>query len=310
MLRPGDVNLAERLYAALRTFHGHRHRLPGIQQEGRPAVLIEQMVESDRRVRFVQAIRMRDVSPNRTDPGSSLFDPLKASIHFHNLGNVDEAFWMVFFFVHFGKHARGGWRYARDVYGSLGGPHRWNWANTSADPVGFREWLHENQAAIRGQGGPRGFGNHRKFQSLGAHNEAGTGDAFVSYIDWVDPARGHQQLIQQALQAANGDRIAAFDALYHSMAAVASFGRLARFDYLSMISKLGLADIESGSPYLAGSSGPRQGAASLFGANHSLQELDNWTAELGNHLGLGMQVMEDSLCNWQKSPDHFVAFRG
>ena len=78
MLRPGDVNLAERLYAALRTFHGHRHRLPGIQQEGRPAVLIEQMVESDRRVRFVQAIRMRDVSPNRTDPGSSSVRPTES----------------------------------------------------------------------------------------------------------------------------------------------------------------------------------------------------------------------------------------
>ncbi len=310
MLRPGDVTLAERLDAGLRTFHGQRHRLPGIQKEGRHAVLTEQMVESDRRVRFVQAIRMRDVSPHRADPGSALFDPLKAAIHFHNLGNVDEAFWMVFFFVHFGKHARGGWRYARDVYGSLGGPHRWNWANTSADPAGFRDWLHLNQAAIRGQGVPGGFGNHRKFQSLGAHNQASTGDAFVSYVDWVDPARGHQLLVQQALQAANGDRIAAFDALYNGMAAVASFGRLARFDYLSMLGKLRLADIVPGSPYLAGSSGPRQGAALLFGANRSLQELDDWTAELGNHLGLGMQVMEDSLCNWQKSPDQFEAFRG
>ena len=167
-MRPGDANLVERLDEGLQTFHGQQHPLPGIQQQGRRTVLIEQMVESHRRVRFVRAIRMRDVSPQRADPGCDLFDPLKAAIHFQRLGNVDEAFWMVFFFVHFGKNARGGWRYARDVYGSLGGPRRWDWATTSADPEGFRDWLHENQGMIRGQGAPGGFGNHRKFQSLNA----------------------------------------------------------------------------------------------------------------------------------------------
>jgi len=27
-------------------------------------------------------------------------------------------------------------------------------------------------------------------------------------------------------------------------------------------------------------------------------------------LNVGMQVLEDSLCNWQKSPRQFVHFRG
>jgi hypothetical protein len=31
---------------------------------------------------------------------------------------------------------------------------------------------------------------------------------------------------------------------------------------------------------------------------------------LDRDLGVGMAVMEDALCNWQKSPDRFVHFKG
>ena len=255
-MRPGDRILGGRLDAGLLTFHNQRRALPGMLLQQRRAGLVEQMVESHRRVRFVQTILTRDVGAQRANPASMLFDPLKAAIHFQRQGCTDEAFWMVFYFVHFGKHARGGWRYAREVYGSLGGAHTWDWAITSADPEGFRGWLNRNQHRIRRDGVPGGFGNHRKRQSLDTFHRNGTGSAFVTYVNWVDPDRGHQRLIQQALQEANGDRRMAFDFLYQGMNDVASFGRLARFDYLTMLGKLGLADIEPGSPYLAGSSGP------------------------------------------------------
>jgi hypothetical protein len=32
--------------------------------------------------------------------------------------------------------------------------------------------------------------------------------------------------------------------------------------------------------------------------------------ELDADLKVGMQVLEDALCNWQKSPAHFERFRG
>jgi hypothetical protein len=38
--------------------------------------------------------------------------------------------------------------------------------------------------------------------------------------------------------------------------------------------------------------------------------LEDWLLELDATLGVGMQVMEDSLCNWQKSPIRFKHFRG
>jgi hypothetical protein len=48
------------------------------------------------------------------------------------------------------------------------------------------------------------------------------------------------------------------------MRAVASFGRTARFDYLTMVGKLGLAGIEPGSTYMQGATGPFTGACLLF----------------------------------------------
>ena len=95
------------------------------------------------------------------------------------------------------------------------------------------------------------------------------------------------------------------------MEVVASFGRVARFDYLTMIGKLGIADISPGSTYLSGSTGPLLGARLLFGnstLSHSV--LNSYLNDLGMHINVGMQVLEDALCNWQKSPDVFKPFRG
>jgi hypothetical protein len=66
-----------------------------------------------------------------------------------------------------------------------------------------------------------------------------------------EPADDTQELIEQVRQQAAGDRRKAFDALYRSMSDVARFGRTARFDYLTMVGKLGLAPIEPGSTYIS-----------------------------------------------------------
>jgi hypothetical protein len=82
-----------------------------------------------------------------------------------------------------------------------------------------------------------------------------------------------------------------------------------------MIGKLGLAPIEPDSTYMSGATGPLNGARLLFlgspTANGATpRQLDRWLVELEAQLGVGMQVLEDSLCNWQKSPDDFRRFRG
>ena len=128
------------------------------------------------------------------------------------------------------------------------------------------------------------------------------------------PPRTHQDLIEDAHREARGDPRRAFDHLYRSMQAVRRFGRTARFDYLTMVGKLGLAQIEPGSAYIQGSTGPVVGARLLFAgrkdADLSASDLDEWLVELDIELEVGMQVLEDALCNWQKSPMRFQRFRG
>jgi hypothetical protein len=77
-----------------------------------------------------------------------------------------------------------------------------------------------------------------------------------------------------------------------------------------MLSKLGLAQVEPGSTYMNGSTGPLRGARLLFGGNYAAPDLDGWLVDLDGELHVGMQVLEDALCNWQKSPEIFKSFRG
>ena len=310
-MRPEDREIAGQINEGLSAFHDATGNLPGIQTTGRRETFVAQVIESVRRIRYVSVIRERGVSERRTDPNDELFDPLKAAIFFQHQGQIDEAFWMVFFFVHFGRHHRGGWRYAREVYGRLGeSNYRWDWATTSAHLAEFRAWLHAHQNEIRDSGRPGGFGNHRKYQSLDAYSDHGTGAAFETYVRWVGPPRTHGELIDQAFQGANQNPHKAFRVLYRGMNGVASFGRTARFDYLTMIGKLRLATIEANSTYIQGSTGPLSGARLLFGVQEGPVQLDQWLIELDAQLAVGMQVLEDALCNWQKSPDVFIPFRG
>ena len=309
-MRPGDLEQGDLIAGRLVVFSETQRDLPGIQQTQRMDAFIEQVIESLRRVRYVRKVRARGISDSRADPNNALFDPLKAAIVFDNRGLIDEAFWMVFFFVHFGKHSTGGWRYAREVYGRLGDGELWDWATTSADPEGFRQWLSANELQIKRPGVPGGFGNHRKYQSLNAWSDKGTGTAVASYIQWIGPPRTHAEFFRQALKNADNDPREAFKGLYKSMEEVASFGRLARFDYLAMVGKLGLANIEPDSTHLQGSTGPLKGARLLFGAGLTTGQLETWLLILGAVLGVNMQVLEDALCNWEKSPDVFLAFRG
>lgn len=267
------------------------------------------MVESERRARYYSFLRShRTLDPGRADPRRSHFDPLLASILKLGAGDLDEASWLVFLAVHFGRNRRTGWSLARDVYGAAGGAP-WTWDHTSANVSSFRTWLAANESALRNGPPRRHFGNHRKYQSLSAFAPTGTGAAVESYVDWVRGVGGHGALFRSAIGQASGDGRLAFHLLFESMNAVASFGRTARFDYLTTIGKLSIAPLEPGSLYLSGATGPLSGARLLFGAK-SVEKLDECAVRLAHDLVVPMHVLEDALCNWQKSPAKIVRFRG
>jgi hypothetical protein len=313
-VREKDKTWAKALDDALLAFAANERPLPGITNEIERQVFVEQLIESQRRVEYIAVIRNRDISPSRIDPANPNFDPIRAAIWFMREGDIDEACWLVFLFVHFGKNLKGGWRLIRDIYGSMGGNQLWNWERISNDPEGFRHWLAGHIDQMKNDGIVRGFGNHRKYESLDPWKPVGTGAAVQSYVEWTGTTHSHQQLFDHAYEETEGDPRMAFDWLYKSMDPVMRFGRTARFDYLTMLGKLGLANVEPGSTYMNGATGPFSGATLLFcgptAGTLPRKTLDGYAIALGDQLKVNMQVMEDALCNWQKSPDDFKAFRG
>ena len=304
---PKRQRKAEELATALKDFSENQRKLPGVMAEAPRETLAMQMVASLRRVDYTDIIRSRDVSPNRADPESPMFDPERAAVWHARAGRLDEAIWLVFLATHFGKHLTHRWRRLRDVYSGLG-DGVWTWERVSADVVALRSWLRDNRHRIGG-----GFGNHRKYESLDANSQSGTGSVVESYVEWIGPERSHARRIAALVRAGGNDPHSIFDHFYYSMS-VARFGRLGKLDFLALLGRLDLAPISPGSAYLAGSTGPLRGARLLFGgvptARLSPETLENWLGELDAELRIGMQVMEDCLCNWQKSPTRFIYFRG
>lgn len=308
-----DSALMRQLGNSLARYEAEQFPLPGIRNQQDRAVFIKQVIDSIRRVQYVSVVASRSLSMNRRDPNSALFDPIRAALMHKAAGNMDEACWLVFLSVHFGKHRRTGWRFVREVYGKLGQQPYWTWSETTTNPQQFRSWLRANQQELM-RGSNRGFGNHRKYQSMDADKPTGTGAAIQSYVGWVMKYGGHSQLIQHALGQVDGDFKLAFEWLYRSMDEVVSFGRMAKFDYLTMLGKTGLAQIEPGFAYLSGATGPVSGARLMLQGSvaHELpiEIMESRLAVLAQYLSVGMQEIEDSLCNWQKDPSCYKLFSG
>lgn len=286
--------------------------LPGIDAVENKATLLEQMVESIRRVDYVAAIAARPISIDRVDPRSEYFDPIRAAVLKTQSGDVEEACWLIFLATHFGKAGKTGWLLTKDIYGALDGAHNWTWPLVSTNSVAMSRWIAANYTVLKDRGGK--FGNHRKYETLNPARSNSTGEIVESYVNWVMQHGSHQALFDHAMAQSGSNAKAAFRMLYKSMKAVRRFGRTGKFDYLTMIAKVGISPIEADSTYMGQATGPVKGARLLFGgrasADISARELEGKIQQLNNELGVGMQVIEDALCNWQKSPGRFIRFRG
>lgn len=308
-MRVRDREIRERIEQRLVRYSQEHALLAGIARPNELSSLSGQFVDSIHRVDYVQRIRLRDVSPSRANPSDEMFDPLKAAEIYRRQGNIDEACWLVFLSTHFGKNLNCGWSLMRNIYGALGDAP-WIWENATISPNALGDWVAANYDTLRAL--PGQFGNHRKYESIRPGSRSYSGIIFSSYIRWVSEYGGHEFLINEA-SAEGRDPKAAFRWLYKNMQ-VTRFGRLAKFDFLAMLGKLGLANIEPDSTYLSGTKGPLKGARLLFSGSSTAgippQDLDRRLIELSDYIGVGMQEMEDALCNWQKSPSRYLRFRG
>jgi len=297
---------ADALEASLIEFHNHVMPLHGVAQTENLLAFVAQLIDSLHRVEYVRTVRSRPINAARTDPTSPLFDPIRAAMVLA-ADQPEEAFWLVFLATHCGRHLRTEWLLASELYGASGaGP--WTWARVQDDPAAYADWIEDRHGEFKGK-----FGNHRKYESL-KPGPKGTGAIVQSYVDWVDGYGSHAAMVARALAQANGNPRVAFGLLYQQMRAVLRFGRTGRFDYLTMLAKVGLAAIDADSTYMNEATGPKRGARLLFDgridSNTGARTLEARVASLEQHLGVGMQVMEDAMCNWQKSPNRYLAFRG
>jgi Alpha-glutamyl/putrescinyl thymine pyrophosphorylase clade 3 len=308
-LRKLDQLRADDLSQRLAAFSKDIMLLKGISDDSARACLVRQMIDSLHRIEFVKRLGDRQISQHRLDPASLLFDPIKAAF-LHTLnGNCDEAAWLVFLATHFGFNTKHKWELTRRVYGALQMAPIWTWPRTSSNLGEFKVWFIENSAGLSDVG----FGNHRKYESTKVGAENNLFSTVSSYVAWVGPNRGHAMLFQDVAANYGSDSKSLFDGLYSEMKVV-QFGRTAKFDYLTMLGKIGVVGVEPPFPYLSGATGPVRGVSLLLTGDAEAKiktpELTDLVVNLGASLGVGMQVMEDSLCNWQKSPLRYQGFRG
>lgn len=291
---------------ALHAYSANVRNLPGIAETPARDTLAMQFVASLRREEYYRRVQEKPVPARKADPNSHTFDAERAVAYHMQNGNVDEAAWLVFLMTHFARPASSGWLRLQQVYGCLGAGV-WDWQTVSNNPQAMISWLAANWTSIDGK-----FGNHRKYESLRPGSNRSFSDVLLSYVDWIGTT-GHQAFFAENVKLAGNNPATIFDALYKSMN-VKTFGRLAKFDYLSLIGRYGIAPIEPGSAYFKGATGPATGARLLFTGTHTgaatEAQLQNWVDELDASLHMGMAVMEDALCNWQKSPTAFVHFKG
>lgn len=305
ILWPSRQAELRRLDRELRDFSDRVHPLRGIDDKVARRTLATQMIASLRRMDYTRILKNRPVDAARADPTSPLFDPERAALVHAKLGNFDEAIWLIFLATHTGKHSRFGWRRMQDIYSGLG-QHSWTWKHVSENTEAFREWITASYERIGGA-----FGNHRKYESLKPGSRAGTLTVVQSFVQAVDGSPG--KWFRDLVRRVGNDPHTIFDAAYRELR-IERFGRLAKFDFLALLGRLDLVPMSPGSAYLQGATGPLRGGRLLIDGDLdsklSPPDVDDVLKRLDQSLGVGMQVMEDSICNWQKSPTAFKHFKG
>lgn len=297
------------LSANLTAFSDNETSLPGLTNPSRISTLVAQMVDSIRRVEYLNVTSIRASSTALSTPYSGSFQPLAGAAALHKAGRVDDAYWLVYLATHFGKHKTDGWNLTEDFYGKFGQGGVWDWDTASDDSQAVAQWLEANYPQVTGAGRSRRFGNHRKFETL-KPGPKGTGHAVATYIEWIKSHGSHQDLVQTAQASVGQNPQEVFAYLYKQLDNVAKMGRLGKFDLLCNLSNLQIAPIYPDKGYIAESTGPKSGARLLFGNDLSIPELEAVCVKLATHLDVSAQVIEDSLCNWQKSPETYIYFSG
>lgn len=306
----------QKLVTDLKHFSDNECSLLGLASNAHYETLAMQLIDSIRRIKYVEAINNKQsYSQLRMEPNSIYFDPLiAAKLHREN-GRYDEACWLIFLSTHFGKNIKTKWQLCRDIYSGLG-TTTWTWDTITTNFEDFERWFRNSSSHLVSTSKERQYGNHRKYETLKNDSRRSIPKVFRSYIEFIGNTRSHEARFAEAETLSTCPELL-FEILYFNMRSVVSFGRTAKFDYLTMLRKTNLLNLEPGHLFLKGSTGPIKGCKLLFSNNKesidSVSDLNEKLSLLSKILPIGylkMQVLEDALCNWQKSPDSYEYFGG
>lgn len=303
----------QQLLNGIAAYEAANGALPGLPTAAERDTLVSQIISSLRRIDFVTRLAspVVQISNRRSDPHDAIFDPIKGAALLGKQGQIDEAAWLTFIATQFGKHVEDGWRLASNVFGSFGAGPVWTRAAYLANPAGFDAMLLGNSNYLADPHIAGRYSNHRQYESK---QPAHLSRVFASFSDWQEEFGGVRGRLLEVHKTRGQNPEEAFDGLYRSFAPIYGFGRLGTFDYLTMMGKLQLLPISPGSVYLKGATGPLSGAKLLFHGDRdfpiSAGVLEPRVDGLDNYLNVGKQVIEDSLCNWQKSPSVYIHFKG
>lgn len=150
------------------------------------------------------------------------------------------------------------------------------------------------------------FSNHRKYTKKSLDGEKGVLSSFNFVLDNI-----HLYVT---------GTIVPFDEVYRSARSIPNFGRMAAFDFTCNLCKCGLNVEEPESMYQTHSTGPLKALNDILilsgvdNAPKSLQvslgdELLKWF-KTNSDIYMLAQVLEDTICNWQKSPKSHIRFFG
>ena len=259
--------------------------LPGLKKDADRSRFLDCLRESSR---TIEMLTRGDVDLPPGVPAPEKIFPIKEAYRLRRC-DPEEAIWLAFLSTHIGGDRPAS---CEQLYCAFGREPVWQWLRVRSEPGKFAQWLTSNHPRLS-QAAP--FGNHRKFET---HRPGrGTPDTIRTYLELVGSSQA-----EFLRNRATGDD--PFDTLYCAFAPVKRFGRTARYDLVRLLGYLDLVRVDRqairpGCCYLAGATGPLRGAQIVFG-ERPLAELEGRCRDLAASIGVGLDVMEDALCNWQK----------
>jgi hypothetical protein len=280
---PRDKSLRERLRSALRASGS---TVDGVELERLAALMEHSQRRRDALHRLWSKERL----------ASAKEDILRLILEARDAGNRDEALWRAFVAAHVGresasKEADGQIESGHRLICAFGSQPRWTWVQLSRDPQSLRHWLTEHRDDLR----RLSFGNHRKFEAKKPELFWKVIESLISLV--ADRGGSPSALFDTDPSLTPQQR---FALLYKRLQPLRRFGRTGRFDFLMLLGDMKLLKVEPDSCYIAGSTGPKNGAKRLWGRSKKPRELGRLADELAAKLRLSPLIVEAALCNWQK----------